>query len=119
MIDGVRAVNEPGAADRVHDGEFARRLGFRGGLVPGAAVYGYLAAIPERRWGDAWRNGGTMSARFREPFYDGEEVMVAPVDADEGLGLEARNPARTSCAPPPPPLGPNTPAPPPTPLPHP
>jgi hypothetical protein len=98
MIDRVRAVNEASSPNRVHDDEFARRLGFRGGLVPGAAVYGYLAAMPERRWGGAWRNGGTLSARFREPFYDGEEVTVAAVESDEGLDLEARNPAGTVCA---------------------
>ena len=101
MIHRIRAVNEPGSSNRVHDDEFARRLGFRGGLVPGATVYGYMAALPEERWGAAWRAGGTMSARFAAPFYDGEEVIVTAAespDGDGGLVLEARNPAGEVCA---------------------
>ncbi|HXM56449.1 MAG TPA: hypothetical protein VOB72_13730 [Candidatus Dormibacteraeota bacterium] len=99
MIHRVVAINEAGSANRVHDDEFARRLGFRGGLVPGATVYGYMAVLPERRWGDAWRAGGTMTARFAAPFYDGEEVTVTAADApDGGLTLEARNPAGDLCA---------------------
>jgi hypothetical protein len=94
----VRAVNEPGSANAVHDDEFARSLGFRGGLVPGAAVYGYLALLPEQRWGEPWRTGGTMSARFLEPFYDGEEVSLEATESGGGLDLEARNPAGTVCA---------------------
>jgi len=98
MIHRVRAVNEPGSANRVHDDEFARRLGFRAGLVPGATVYGYMAVLPERRWGEAWPTGGTMSARFLKPFYDGEEVAVSAVESEDGLELEARNPEGEVCA---------------------
>lgn len=98
MIHRVRAINEPGSVNPVHDDEFARRLGFQGGLVPGATVYGYVAVVPERHWGDAWRSAGTMSARFLQPFYDGEEVTVTAVESEGGLDLEARNPAGELCA---------------------
>jgi hypothetical protein len=99
VIHRVRAVNEPGSRNRVHDDEFARRLGFRGGLVPGATVYGYMAVLPDQRWGAPWRTAGTMSARFSAPFYDGEEVTVTAEEApDGGLALEARNPAGEVCA---------------------
>ena len=98
LVHRVRAVNESRSPNLVHDDEFARRLGFKGGLVPGATVYGYMAVLPERRWGAAWRAGGTMSARFARPFYDGEEVTVtASGDGDE-LVLEARNPEGEVCA---------------------
>jgi acyl dehydratase len=98
MIHRVRAVNEPGSANPVHDDEFARRMGFRGGLVPGATVYGYMAVLPERQWGDQWLAGGTMAARFLAPFYDGEEVAVTATSSEAGLDLEARNPAGELCA---------------------
>jgi len=98
MVHRVRATNESRSSNLVHDDEFARRLGFRGGLVPGATVYGYMAVLPELRWGDAWRTGGTMSARFLSPFYDGEEVTVTAVESGDGMGLEARNPAGELCA---------------------
>jgi hypothetical protein len=97
LVHRVRAVNEHGS-NPVHDDDFARRLGFKGGLVPGVAVYGYLAVLPEERWGAAWRAGGTMSARFAKPFYDGEEVTVTAVEDGEALDLEARNPDGELCA---------------------
>lgn len=98
LVHRVRAVNESRSANLVHDDEFARRLGFRGGLVPGAAVYGYMAVLPEQRWGAAWRAGGTMSARFLKPFYDGEEVTVTASGDGDALDLEARNPEGEVCA---------------------
>src|SRR5262249_62252828 len=58
MEHRVRALNEPGSPNLVHDDGFARRLGFRSGLVPGVAVYGYMAVLPARLWGDRWLGGG-------------------------------------------------------------
>jgi hypothetical protein len=98
MIHRVTAVNDSGATNPVHDDEFARRLGYRGGLVSGATVYGYMAVVPERRWGEAFRSGGAMSARFLQPFYDGDEVTVTAVESDGGLDLEAHNAAGELCA---------------------
>jgi acyl dehydratase len=98
MIHRVRALNPPGSVNPVHDDEFARRLGFRGGLVAGATVYGYMATVPERLWEEAFRSGGTMSARFLQPFYDGDEVTVTAVEAEGGLDLEARNAGGELCA---------------------
>ena len=98
LVHRVRAVNESRSPNLVHDDEFARRLGFRGGLVPGAAVYGYMAVLPDQRWGAAWRAGGTMSARFVKPFYDGEEVTVTASGDADALDLEARNPEGEVCA---------------------
>jgi len=98
VIHRVRAVNDPGSPNLVHDDEFARRLGFRGGLVPGVDVYGYLAVLPARRWGETWELGGTMTARFLQPVYDGEEVVVTAAERDGGLDLELRNPDGEVCA---------------------
>jgi len=98
MEHRVRALNEPGSPNLVHDDEFARRLGFRSGLVPGVAVYGYMAVVPARLWGDRWLAGGAMSARFLKPVYDGEQVIVRASAAGEGLDLELRNPAGELCA---------------------
>lgn len=98
MIHRVRAVNERGSANLVHDDEFARRLGFRGGLVPGVTVYGYLAALPAELWGPRWLATGTMRARFLKPLYDGEEAAISAAEADGALDLEARNPAGEVCA---------------------
>lgn len=98
MQHRVRALNEPGSTNLVHDDEFARRLGFRSGLVPGVAVYGYMAELPARLWADRWLANGTMSARFLKPIYDGEQVTVIASPAGNGLDLELRNPEGELCA---------------------
>ena len=94
----VRAVNEPGSPNRVHEDDFARSLGYQGGLVPGVTVYGYMAVLPARHWGERWAASGAMSARFLKPVYDGEEVIVTASPAGSGPDLELRNPAGELCA---------------------
>ena len=67
------------SANKIHDDEVARQLGFRGGLVPGVDVYAYLAHPPAEAWGLAWLERGTMRARFHQPVYDGGRVDVVPI----------------------------------------
>jgi len=98
MEHRVQAVNEPGSPNLVHEDDFARGLGYRGGLVPGVTVYGYMAVLPARHWGERWLASGAMSARFLKPVYDGEEVTVRASPAGSGLELELCNPAGELCA---------------------
>ena len=98
MEHRLRAVNEPGSLNLVHDDEFARRLGFKAGLVPGVTVYGYMAVLPARHWGERWMEGGGMSARFIKPVYDGDEVTAAASPTESGLELELRDSAGEVCA---------------------
>jgi hypothetical protein len=93
----LRAVNPPSAENLIHDDDFARLLGYRGGLVPGVDLYAYLALLPQQAWGAAWLAGGTMWARFAKPVYDGEEVLVRATERPGGLDLELRNPADQVC----------------------
>lgn len=77
-----------GSENRIHSDEVARRHGFRGGLVPGVTVYGYVATALLGRpgFGDDWAGRGEASVRFRSPCYDGDsvEVELAHVDVDAG-----------------------------------
>jgi acyl dehydratase len=98
MEHRLRAVNEPGSLNLVHDDEFARRLGFKAGLVPGVTVYGYMAVLPARHWGERWMESGGMSARFLKPVYDGDEVTAAASPTESGLELELRDSAGEVCA---------------------
>ncbi|MFL6213258.1 MAG: hypothetical protein ACJ74J_05115 [Blastocatellia bacterium] len=76
----VRARNTATASEnRIHDDATAARYGFRGGLVPGVTVYGYLTAPVVERFGRAWLEGGAMQVRFFQPVYDGDDVMVKAV----------------------------------------
>lgn len=49
--------------------------GFRGGLVPGVAVYGYMVPAILDRLGPEWMARGGISVRFVAPCYDGDVVV--------------------------------------------
>ena len=71
-----------GSENRIHADDVARRYGFRGGLVPGVIVYGYVAtglADPD------WVARGGAEVRFRKPCYEGDllEIDLGPDDAIE------------------------------------
>src|SRR5580658_9560137 len=81
----VRAVNTaPDSENRIHEDGVAAEYGFRGGLVPGVTIYGYVAAAVIERLGLEWLRRGAMDVRFFEPFYAGEEVAVSRTDLPEG-----------------------------------
>jgi hypothetical protein len=90
----VRAFNTATAStNQIHDDTVARELGFRGGLVPGVDVYAYLCHLPAERWGRAWVERGTMTARFRQPVYDGDAVVVTGEPEEPGDGEDGRDEA--------------------------
>ena len=79
--------------NRIHDDRVAAEYGFRGGLVPGVTVYAYLSTLPAVRWGRDWLERGTMTARFFQPVYDGEEIELRLVAGQDGTSeLEAVGP---------------------------
>jgi hypothetical protein len=74
----VRAVNTATDSENlIHDNGVAAEYGFRGGLVPGVTIYGYLASAAIDSLGPEWLRTGAMDVRFFEPFYDGEEVVLS------------------------------------------
>lgn len=88
-----------GGENPIHDDATARRLGFRGGLVPGVVVYGYLTQSLVAALGPAWLARGTVMVRFLQPVLAGEEVTVAgAITAREPSGLTARVTASTVAA---------------------
>lgn len=87
--------------NKIHSDEGAAKYGFAGALVPGVAVYAYLARPVLDAFGKAWLEGGLMKARFISPVYDGDLVTATghitnfdPLTAS----LELRNPADVVCA---------------------
>jgi acyl dehydratase len=66
----------PRYAGSSHDPAVARTLGFRGALIPGAFVYGWMSRFAVATWGRAWLERGTIAARFRRPVYDGDALVV-------------------------------------------
>jgi hypothetical protein len=71
-----------GSENRIHADDVARRHGFRGGLVPGVTVYGYVATgLADLDW--VARGGAEV--RFRKPCYEGDllEIDLGPDGAIE------------------------------------
>ena len=99
----VRARNTSADSDnKIHDDVVAASYGFRGGLVPGVTVYGYMTVPIVARFGHDWLERGSMQVKFHQPFYEGEEVAVlAEVDGDSDplkISVVARREDGTACA---------------------
>jgi hypothetical protein len=81
----IRAVNTAtDSENRIHDNRIAAEYGFRGGLVPGVTIYGYLAAAAIEHLGPDWLHRGAMDVRFFEPFYEDEEVAISITNLPAG-----------------------------------
>ena len=83
-----RATEHP---NLVHNDDYARSVGFQGGLVPGVDVYAYLTRPAIDRFGREWLERGEGEVRFVKPVYDGDELDIDVTDEGDGeLTVEAR-----------------------------
>ena len=87
----------------MHDDAAARALNFKGGLVPGINVAGYMTHPLVSHFGAQWLSSGTMQVRLRRPVYAGEVVNVsAELRSGDGgqdvLEVHVSNPAGEVCA---------------------
>jgi len=101
IIYRVRARNtSTDSENKIHDDATAAKYGFRGGLVPGVTVYAYMTVPVVERFGSAWLERGSMQVRFRQPFYDGDEVIVRAQSNDnaERMNLTAERADGALCA---------------------
>lgn len=62
--------------NKVHSNETARRLGFKGALVPGVAVYGHLTHPLVEAYGESWLARSLNNVRLLKPAYDGDRLTV-------------------------------------------
>lgn len=90
----VTAKNYSEASEnRIHSDDVARRYGFRGALVPGVAVYGYLTHPLVERFGERWLSDAASEVRFLKPAYDGERLEISLDDETHDLTARCVNPA--------------------------
>ncbi|HWP44067.1 MAG TPA: MaoC family dehydratase [Blastocatellia bacterium] len=99
----VRARNTSADSEnRIHDAAVAEKFGFRGGLVPGVTVYGYMTVPIVARFGMSYLERGSMQVRFHQPFYEGDQVTVrAEADASSlpvKIAVTAEREGGTVCA---------------------
>jgi len=60
----------------IHDDATAQKLGFQGGTIEGPTHFSQFAPLGERIWGKAWFESGCLSAHYRNPAFEGEEVQA-------------------------------------------
>jgi hypothetical protein len=83
----VRAINSASESrGSIHGDEKAREMGYRGGLVPGVTVLGYMSRMMRENFGDAWTADGSFDARIRRPVYEGDEISVEGTAITPGPG---------------------------------
>lgn len=81
----VTAYNFAHASEnRIHDDTVASSLGFRGGLVPGVAVFAYAAHAALEALGAEFLERGYLSLRFLQPAYDGDRVTAIAIPGEDG-----------------------------------
>ncbi|MBR0694202.1 hotdog fold domain-containing protein [Bradyrhizobium lablabi] len=73
----------------IHDDATAQKLGFQGGTIEGPTHFSQFAPLCERIWGQAWFETGCLSAHYRNPAFEGEEVQA---------NIEKPKPGQTVCA---------------------
>lgn len=86
---------DPTSDNKIHDDEVAKQFGFSGALVPGVELFAYLTHPLVDSWGTEFLSAGAIDVRFRQPVYDGEQVVAhaeagRPDVAD--VALELRGP---------------------------
>jgi hypothetical protein len=62
--------------NKIHADRVAAAYGFRGGLVPGVTVYGYMIPPVLERFGRRWLERGGITVRFLAPCYEGDTLLA-------------------------------------------
>lgn len=98
----VTAYND--AADSgnpMHNDAAARAMNFRGALVPGVTVFGFVTHPFVSHFGDSWLAQGSIQVQFRKPVYAGEILSVESgwsEDVGEAiLNVKVCNPDGQTC----------------------
>ncbi len=88
------ALDQSDSGNRIQDDDFARRYGFRAGLVPGVSVFAYMSRPLVDLMGKDWLERGSAEAHFLRPIYEGEEIRIAgaitSIGDDGTLSLDYR-----------------------------
>jgi hypothetical protein len=78
--------------NRIHSDEIAKKFGFRGALVPGVAVYGYMTHPLVERFGAQWLSQADTEVRLLKPTYDGEQMSISATEQDNRLQVSSHGP---------------------------
>src|ERR1700761_5483895 len=70
------AVQEYDGHASIHDDATAQKLGFKGGTIEGPTHFSQFAPLGYAVWGERWLSHGCLSAHYRAPVFEGEEVQA-------------------------------------------
>lgn len=60
----------------IHDDATAQKLGFKGGTIEGPTHFSQFVPLGVDLWGDRFLAEGSISAHYRNPVFEGEEVRA-------------------------------------------
>ena len=60
----------------IHDDATAQKLGFKGATIEGPTHFSQFAPLGFAVWGERWLSRGCISAHYRAPVFEGEEVTA-------------------------------------------
>jgi hypothetical protein len=60
----------------IHDNATAQKLGFKAATIEGPTHFSQFSPLGFALWGDRWLKQGCISAHYRSPVYEGEEVRA-------------------------------------------
>lgn len=73
----ILAVNDAeDSENKIHSDEIATRFGFKGALVSGVNLFGYLTQTLVRSYGASWLESGVMDVIFLKPAYQDELLSI-------------------------------------------
>ncbi|XOV84602.1 MAG: hypothetical protein ACFHXK_05680 [bacterium] len=78
--------------NRIHSDEIARKYGFRGALVPGVAVYGYMTHPLVEQFGADWLAQANLEIRLLKPTYDGEQMHITCSQHSDQIEVTSHDP---------------------------
>ncbi len=73
FLDGE---DSPTISNPIHSTEVAAQYGYRGALVGGVTVYGWLTPVIVEALGERWLSDGWADVRFRRPVFPGDELTA-------------------------------------------
>jgi hypothetical protein len=78
------AVQEYDGHTSIHDDATAQKLGFKGGTIEGPTHFSQFAPLGYAVWGDRWISHGCLSAHYRAPVFEGEQVQAYLREPESG-----------------------------------
>lgn len=80
----ILALNDAEESEnRIHSDEVAARYGFKGALVSGVNIFGYLTQPLVRIYGEQWLQKGMLDVLFMKPAYQDDLLTISTENLDD------------------------------------